>query len=76
MQIRWRSRPLQTFLVQLADGSDNGFCLPTQRALDGGHCSSLIKCNWVGPQGGKLLVDETVGAINTLFGGCEYPRAR
>ncbi len=76
MRIRCRSRALQTFLVQLADGADNGFYLPTQRALDGGHYSALVKSNWVGPEGGQLLVEETVAAINTLFEGCDYPRAR
>lgn len=67
MRIRCRSHARQTFIVQLADGSDNGFYLPTQRALDGGHYSALIKSNWVGPQGGQILVDETVRAINKLL---------
>jgi hypothetical protein len=57
------------------DLTGNGFYLPTQRALDGGHYSAMIKSNWVGPQGGQMLVDETVSAINALFGGAEYPRA-
>ena len=76
MRIRSRSRALQTFLIQLADGSDDGFYLPTQRALDGGHYSALIKSNWVGPEGGQILVDSTVNAIDALFEGAEYPRAR
>ncbi len=76
MRMRCRSRALQTFLVQLADGSDDGFYLPTQRALDGGHYSALIKSNWVGPEGGQMLVDETVRAIDGLFAGVEYARAR
>lgn len=74
MQIRCRSRALQTFLVQLADGSGNGFYLPTQRALDGGHYSALIKSNWVGPEGGQALVEETVRAINELFSDAEAAR--
>ncbi len=76
MRIRCRSRALQTFLVQLADGSGNGFYLPTQRALAGGHYSALIKSNWVGPEGGQRLVQQTVSAINALFADAEYPRAR
>jgi hypothetical protein len=76
MQIRSRSRALQTFLVQLADGSDNGFYLPTQRALDGGHYSAQVKSCWVGPEGGGMLVENTVSAINALFEGCDYPRTR
>lgn len=76
MQIRCRSKALQTFLVQLADGADNGFYLPTQRALDGGHYSALVKSNWVAPAGGQKLVEETVSAINALFAGQEYPKTR
>ena len=76
MQIRCRSRALQTFLVQLADGSGKGFYLPTQRALAGGHYSAQVKSNWVGPEGGLLLVERTVAAINTLFADSEYARTR
>jgi hypothetical protein len=76
MRIRSRSRALQTFVVQLADGSDNGFYLPTQRALDGGHYSAQIKSCWVGPEGGQILVENTVNAINALFAGCDYPKTR
>lgn len=75
-RMRARSKALQTFLVQLADGSGNGFYLPTARAFAGGHYSALIKSNWVGPEGGQVLVDETVSAINTLFTAEEYPQAR
>jgi hypothetical protein len=75
-RIRCRSRALQTFLIQLADGSDDAFYLPTQRALEGGHYSALIKSNWVGPEGGALLVQETVQAIDALFEGVEYEGTR
>lgn len=75
-QIRARSKALQTFAVQLADGSGNGFYVPTARALSGGHYSALIKSNWVGPEGGQMLVEETVAGIAALFEGSEYPRTR
>lgn len=75
-RIRARSKALQTFLVQLADGSGNGCYLPTQRALDGGHYSAIIKSNWVGPEGGKMLVDETVSSISELFPDESYPKTR
>jgi len=75
-RIRARSKALQTFLVQLGDGSGDGFYLPTQRALDGGHYSALIKSNWVGPEGGQILVEETVAAIAQLFVGESYPTTR
>jgi hypothetical protein len=76
MQIRCRSRALQTFLVQLADGSALGSYLPTQRALNGGHYSAVVKSCWVGAEGGQLLVEKTVGAINALFADQEYARTR
>lgn len=75
-RIRCRSRALQTFLVQLADGSGDAGYLPTQRALDGGHYSAQIKSCWVGPEGGQVLVENTVAAINRLFADEEYPRTR
>ena len=75
-RIRARSKALQTFLVQLADGSGNGCYLPTQRAIEGGHYSAIIKSNWVGPEGGKMLVDETVSSISELFPNESYPKTR
>ena len=74
MRIRSRSRALQTFLVQIADGC--GFYLPTQRALDHGHYSAQIKSCWVGPEGGQVLVDNTVAAIDRLFADEDYPKTR
>ena len=62
--------------VQLADGSGLGSYLPTQRGLDGGHYSAMIKSNWVGPEGGQMLVDETVATIDALFEDVEYARTR
>ena len=67
---------LQTFAAQLADGSGNGFYLPTKWALAGGHYSALIKSNWVGPEGGQVLVEETVAGINALFAAEDYPGTR
>lgn len=75
-QIRSRSRALQTMLVQLGDGSGNGFYLPTQRAMAGGHYSAQVKSCWVGPEGGQQLVEHTVSAINSLFHGADYPKTR
>jgi len=75
-RIRARSKALQTFLVQLADGSVNGFYLPTRRAVDGGHYSAVVKSNWVGPEGGDVLVEGTVSGINKLFAEEDYPTTR
>ncbi len=75
-RIRARCKALQTFLVQLADGSGNGCYLPTRRAVEGGHYSAVIKSNWVGPEGGDMLVEETLASINELFPDESYPKTR
>ena len=75
-RIRARSKALQTFLVQLADGSGKGGYLPTQRAREGGHYSAMIKSTWVGPEGGQMLVEETLASINELFADESYPKTR
>ena len=77
-RIRAQSKALQTFLVQLADGSsgNGGGYLPTQRAREGGHYSAMIKSTWVGPDGGQMLVEETVASIGELFPNESYPKTR
>ena len=75
IRLRGRSKALQTFVVQLSDSMD-GFYLPTQRALEGGHYSAMIKSNWVGPEGGTLLVDRTIAVVDELFAGEPYPKTR
>jgi len=62
-RIKARSRPVLTFLVQLADGTC-GY-LPTAKAVSGGGYSA--KDFTVGPEGGQALVEETVRRINYLF---------
>jgi hypothetical protein len=61
--ITGRSKAKQTFIIQFS--GDSGGYLPTQRALDGGGYSAMA--NEIGPPGGKLLVDETVDLINSLW---------
>ncbi|MGN6493714.1 MAG: hypothetical protein ACTHLE_17055 [Agriterribacter sp.] len=58
-----RCRAKQTFIVQFA--GDSGGYLPTQRALDGGGYSAMA--NEVGPSGGKVLVEETVVLIDSMW---------
>jgi hypothetical protein len=60
-----RSRAKQTFLVQLA--CDAGQYLPTARAVAAGGYSALIINGSVGPEGGRMLVDASVQAINQLW---------
>jgi len=65
VQIRARSKAVQTFLIQLACSS--GKYLPTERAIRGGHYSTSLHTAPVGPEGGKALVNHTVEAISELW---------
>ena len=62
-RIEARSRVPLTMLVQLSSG-DSGY-LPTERAVQGGGYSA--DRFQVGPEGAKVLVDETVKRINELW---------
>ena len=64
-QMRARSRAHQTFLIQMACGSD-GY-LPTEKAEKGGHYSAYVSSGVVGHEGGDLLTRKTVEEINKLF---------
>lgn len=64
IQIKARSRALQTFIIQLAGP---GSYLPTERAARGGGYSAIVESNAVGPEGGQVLVDQTVKLINSLW---------
>jgi len=66
IQIKARSPAVQTFLIQLV-GSDEGGYLPTEKAVRGGHYSAVVESGLVGPEGGQMLVDETVKRIRELF---------
>ena len=65
VQIKARSKALQTFVIQIAAGP--GTYLPSERAAQGGGYSAIVQSNVVGPQGGQVLVDETVKAINEMW---------
>lgn len=64
-QIKVRSHAEQTFLVQLACGTE-GY-LPTEKAEKGGHYSAFISSGQVGHIGGDQLVRETLQSINEMF---------
>ncbi len=64
IQIKARSKAVQTFLIQLAGG---GTYLPTERAVRGGHYSAVVHSNLVGPEGGQVLVDRTVALIDSIW---------
>jgi len=67
LRIKARSKAVQTFVVQLA--GDCGGYLPTEEAVRGGHYSAEVFSNQVGPEGGNVLVDKTVDAINSMWEG-------
>ena len=64
-QIKARSLAEQTFLVQLANGTE-GY-LPTEKAEKGGHYSAFIASGNCGHIGGEQLVRETLKNINGMF---------
>ena len=65
LQIKARSKARQAFIIELA--CDCGLYLPTARAVQGGGYSTYICNGFVGPEGGRLLVDHTVRLINELM---------
>jgi hypothetical protein len=44
-----------------------GGYVPTARAVRGGGYSAIAESNVVGPEGGQMLTDATVDAINALW---------
>lgn len=64
VQMKARSPALQTFVIQLCG---NGTYLPTERAAQGGGYSAVPESNVIGPEGGQVLVEETVKALKALW---------
>ena len=64
IRIKARSKAVQTFLVQLAGP---GTYLPTEKAVRGGGYSAVVQSGLVGPEGGQMLVDRTVEAIDAMW---------
>ena len=64
-QIKARANAEQTFLIQLANGTE-GY-LPTLKAEQGGHYSAFLSSGQVGHIGGEQLVRQTLQQINGLF---------
>jgi len=65
VQIKGRSRALQTLVLQLTCGS--GRYLPSQRAVRGGGYSAVVQSNTFGPEGGQVFVDRTVEMIDAMW---------
>lgn len=64
IRIKARSKATQTFILQM---SGFGSYLPTERAQAGGSYSAIPQSNVIGPEGGQMLVDETVEIIDALW---------
>ncbi len=64
IQIKAKSKALHTFVIQLAGP---GTYVPTPPAAAGGGYSAIVQSNEVGPEGGQVLVDKTVAAVNGLW---------
>ncbi|HPM81466.1 MAG TPA: hypothetical protein PLF81_12245, partial [Candidatus Anammoximicrobium sp.] len=65
VQMQGRSKAVQTFVLQLTNGS-SGY-LPTERAVRGGSYSAIVASNRVGPEGGQVLVERSVELINSMW---------
>ena len=65
IQIKARSQALQTFLIQLS--GPGATYVPTERAERGGGYSAIVESSRVGSEGGQVLVERTVEAINALW---------
>jgi sugar phosphate isomerase/epimerase len=67
VRMQARSPATLTCVVQLAGRGTPGTYLPTERAVVGGGYSAVIESMWVGPAGGRLLVDESVRLLQQLW---------
>ena len=63
-QMKARSPGIQTFIAQL---SGPGTYLPTERAMKHGGYGAVIQSSQIGPDGGQVLVEETVKALHALW---------
>lgn len=68
LRIKAGSPAVQTFVVQLACGAGgwDGY-LPTARAVAAGSYSAIPQSSDVGPEGGQVLVEETLAALREIW---------
>ena len=66
IHIKCRSKATQTFLIQLAGG---GTYVPSRRSVQGGGYGSIAASNPIGPEGGRMIAERTVAALNELWKG-------
>jgi len=65
VQIKARSKAVQTFVVQMANGYE-GY-VPTARSVAGGAYGAVPASTEVGPEGGKDMVDWALQSIDRLW---------
>lgn len=65
LQIKVRSKAVQTFLVQL---TGHGTYVPSPRSVQGGGYGSVPASNVIGPEGGEQLVEHAVSVMKALWG--------
>jgi len=65
IQMKARSKANLTLVVQLANGG--GTYLPSERAVKGGGYGAVIQSNTVGPEGGQMLVEETLKMVDSMW---------
>jgi hypothetical protein len=64
VQMKARSKAVQTFVVQLAG---NGGYVPTERSVAGGGYGAIPESTEVGPEGGRELVEQTLELLDSLW---------
>ncbi len=64
VQMKSRSPAIQTFVVQLAGP---GSYLPSERAMRNGGYGAVIQSCRIGPDGGQVLVEQTVSVLQQLW---------
>jgi len=64
IQVKARSKAVQTFVVQLAG---NGSYVPTERSVAGGAYGAIPESTEVGPEGGRELVERTLELLDSLW---------
>lgn len=70
LRIKARSKAKQTFVIQLSCGS--GGYVPTKQSVSGGSYGANVSNGTVGPEGGDLLVEHSVVAVNRFWGDKGY----
>ena len=65
MQIKARSPARQTIISQLSCGSL--VYLPTELGIEGGSYSTYVSDGYVGPEGGRMLVEKTLDMLQNLY---------